>query len=84
VTNIQYKGVAAQVVFDANDVSNFTIFENSTEGRHEFYAWLNGADVERNAAGGENLYEQLQFHLEEAAKHQAEAARIAAELAAQE
>ncbi len=80
VTNIQYKGVAAQVVFDATDVSNFTIFENSLEGRKTFYGWLRGAAV---TSSGENLYEQLQFHLEEAAKHQAEAARIAAELSRQ-
>jgi hypothetical protein len=81
VTNIQYKGVAAQVVFDASDVSNFTIFENSAEGRKTFYDWLQGANVVKS---GESLYEQLQFHLAEAAKHQAEAARIAAELEAKE
>jgi hypothetical protein len=80
VTNIQYKGVAAQVVFDASDVSNFTIFVNSVEGRKTFYDWLQGANV---AKSGESLYEQLQFHLAEAAKHQAEAARIATELEAE-
>ena len=80
ITNREYKGVAAQVVFDASDVSQFTIFENNDEGRNAFYAWLKGVTIATSADSSGDLYEQLQFHLSEAVKHQAEAARIAEEL----
>ena len=80
ITNREYKGVAAQVVFDATDVSQFTIFENDETGRNAFYAWLRGASVTTTTDSSGDLYEQLEFHLSEAAKHQAEAARIAEEL----
>jgi hypothetical protein len=79
ITNTQHKGVSAQVVFDSSDPSRWRIFENTDAGRHEFYAWLASAESVESQSG-EDLYEQLVFHLSEAARHQAVAQAIAEQM----
>lgn len=75
VTNTDFKGISAQVVFDGFDPARFETFNSSDEGRKDFYSWIKG-----NVQAGNNLHAQLLHHLQEAARHQSEAQKIAAQL----
>ncbi len=78
VTNIQYRGISAQVVFDATDPNRFRIFDGGDRGRTQFYDWLEASGDDGLASG--NLSEQIRYHLEQIQFHQAAAADLAEQL----
>lgn len=78
VTNIQYKGISAQVVFDATDLNRFRIFDAGERGRAQFYDWLATSGDDGLQSG--DLAAQIVYHLEQIQFHQAAAAEIAGQL----
>jgi hypothetical protein len=78
ITNIQYRGISAQVVFDATDPNRFRIFDGGDRGRTQFYDWLEASGDDGLQSG--NLGEQILYHLEQIRFHEAAAAELAEQL----
>lgn len=78
ITNTDYKGITAQVVYDATDPNRFRLFDGGDQGRAQFYDWLQASGDDGLSSG--NLAEQLRYHLEQIQFHQAAASGLAQQL----